>query len=175
MARGQGRPPACGKPLKPVYCRDNKLYLVNACFIASVHATTALTEFLETPSARSPQEALQHIKRSLMDAAVVRWNGSDLGMASPGSTATAKIAYNLTRFIPDTREMLLDGTGWPETVAQAKRELKGAKRELRVLERDVRRAKQRLRAGARGRSEGRPAWSGATWCPLWRCSRRLGL
>ena len=115
-----------------------------------MHWEEPLNEYLVTASTPLPCDALQTIKDSLLEAAVVRWNGADLGMVCPGGGKTAKIAYNLSKHLPEPSHFLLEGSGWPEAVIKAKQDYKLAKKESKLVERDVRRAKQRFSLGTGG-------------------------
>lgn len=119
-----------------------------------MHWEEPLNEYLVTASTPLPSDALQTIKDSLLEAAVVRWNGGDLGMACPGSGKTAKIAYNLSKHLPEASDFLLEGSGWPEAVFKAKQDYKIAKKDTRLIERDVRKAKQRFSYGGRRAKDG---------------------
>lgn len=95
------------------------------------------------------------LRLALQDATVARWTGKLFGHTAAGSTATAGIALRLSRFVPDPADVLLEQTGWPEAVEQAKESYRHAKKALRRAEVVVREANRRrkLQGGEMGPAE----------------------
>lgn len=77
-----------------------------------------------------------------------------MGMVCAGSAKTAKIAYNLSKHIPEPTDFLLEGSGWPEAVFKAKQEYKIVKKDTRAIEREVRKLKQQFSYRGRNSKEG---------------------
>jgi hypothetical protein len=132
----------CGKQAT-VGCRDNHLYLIRPRNIIAVHKAPCTAAAL---AGESLAAAARAVERALRTAVLVRWgptSGGNNGVTfTPSGPATAQLALALTMCDDITEGTILDGTGWPEALAQARGRVKERRRNLRAAEKAEKASRQ---------------------------------
>jgi hypothetical protein len=127
-------------------CRNNQLYLVEAKHIVAVHAVPCTSEDLGV----DPDISAAVVRSAFAEAVLLRWQLAARGQGTVAAgTSTATLAVALAAAQSKLQgELLLEGTGWLEAVAEAKERLQRRQADLAVVE-----AASRRSAGGQRRRE----------------------